>query len=106
MHLDTRLMILAKDKAIVHAASFQSADLDYLKSKYQCIEVTDAEAKALATNVIALNPETLVVERRQHRLQSELIQHGFKVEAVDYSEPIILGGSFRCTTLTLSRDNG
>ncbi|MCI5071711.1 arginine deiminase family protein [bacterium] len=105
MHLDTRLMILSKDKAVIHRASFKEQDVQYLQKKYTLIEVNDEEAKQLATNVVVLNPETIIVEQQQQRLRSELKQHGFKVETLSYSEPIKLGGSFRCTSLTLAREH-
>ncbi len=104
MHLDTRLMIVSKDIAIIHRSSFNEKDIEYLQKKYTLIEVSDEEAKLLATNVVLLNPETIIVEQQQKRLQNELKQHGFKIEKLSYSEPIKLGGSFRCTSLTLSRE--
>lgn len=104
MHLDTRLMILSKNLAVIHRPSFTEQDVEYLQSKYSLIDVTDDEAYNLATNVILLNPKTVVVEHRQQRLCNELKDHGFNVEVLPYSEPIKLGGSFRCTSLALSRE--
>lgn len=103
MHLDTRLMILAKDIAVIHRPSFSKPDLKYLEDKYKLIDVKDEEAHHLATNVILLNPKTVLIEQTQQRLSEQLKSHGFKVEMLAYSEPIRLGGSFRCTSLALSR---
>lgn len=103
MHLDTRLVLLPKNIALIYPKSFKKEDFDELKSRYILIEIYDDEVKKLGTNVFAVDPETLVVPLQHMRVADELKQHKFKLEIVDYTEPINLGGSFRCTTMPLER---
>ena len=104
MHLDTRLTLLPKQIALVNISAFQNTDLNFLRSNYKIIEVHDSETKKLGTNVFVINPETIVVPMQHIRIAKEIESFGLKVELVDYTEPINLGGSFRCTTLPLLRE--
>ena len=104
MHLDTRLTLLPNNYAIAHLEAFQAEDRNFLNDQFTVIPVTRAEADKLGTNVFIVNPETIFIEASQTRIQNELKLAGFKIEAIPYSEPIALGGSFRCTTLPLQRN--
>lgn len=104
MHLDTRLTLMPNNIALINASTFDTTTLESLTKKYDCIAVTDEETKKLGTNVFVLNPETVVVPEQHRRIGGELAQKGLKVEYIDYTEPINLGGSFRCTTLPLVRE--
>jgi N-dimethylarginine dimethylaminohydrolase len=104
MHLDTRMTILPGKNLLIYPGAFTRPDLEYLRERFNFIEVTEEEALSLGTNVFIINPETIVVNKAHRRIQSELQQKGFKVEVVDYSEPIVLEGSFRCTTLPVWRE--
>jgi len=103
MHLDTRLTLLPNNYALAHLEAFQEQDQDFLNQQFTVIPVTKEEADKLGTNVFIVNPETIFVEASQTRIQNEIKSAGFKMESVPYTEPIALGGSFRCTTLPLQR---
>ena len=103
MHLDTRLTLLPNRYALAHLEAFQPEDRTFLQEHFTVIPVTKAETDKLGTNVFIVNPETIFVEASQTRIQDELATAGFTIEVVPYSEPIALGGSFRCTTLPLER---
>lgn len=103
MHLDTVLTLLPKNNALVCLEYFKAEDQAYLKSRFNLIPVTKEERLLLGTNVFVVNPETIFVEKSSKRVQEELSKVGFRIESVAYSEPIALGGSFRCTTLPLIR---
>lgn len=104
MHLDTRLTLLPKQTALVNISAFSNTDIEFLKGKYRIIEVHDNETKKLGTNVFVVNPETVVVPTQHIRIAKEIENFDLKIELVDYTEPINLGGSFRCTTLPLVRE--
>jgi N-dimethylarginine dimethylaminohydrolase len=104
MHLDTCLTVLPNKYCLVYLPAFAKNDQEYLSQHYKLIPITAAEKAILGTNVFIVNPETIFVESRHKRIQSELKKAGFKVETIDYTEPIVLGGSFRCTTLPLVRE--
>jgi N-dimethylarginine dimethylaminohydrolase len=103
MHLDTRLTILPNNFALGHLEAFTAADQEFIKKTYKIIPTTKEETQYLGTNVFVVNPETIFVEQSQRRIQDQLKQANFNVESIAYSEPIALGGSFRCTTLPLVR---
>ena len=103
MHLDTRLTLLPNKVALVNISAFKENDLEYLKSKFNIIEIFDSETKKLGTNIFVINPETIVVPKQHIRIAKEIEKYELKIELVDYSEPINLGGSFRCTTLPIER---
>jgi len=103
MHLDTRMTLLSERHALVHAPSFTEADLRRLRERFELIEITDAECRGLATNVLMIDPETVVLDRRQHRIAGRLRQLGFRPVELDYSEPIAVSGSFRCASMPLAR---
>jgi len=104
MHLDTRMTLLPDNYTLVHLNTFSKEDQDYISEKYKIISVSKEETKTLGTNVFIVNPDTIIVEERQKRIGAELINAGFNVEYVGYSEPIVLDGSFHCTTLPLIRE--
>ena len=103
MHLDTRLTLLPRNTALIIPEAFQKTDLEMLKKRYTLIPVLQQEAIDLGTNVLVVNPETVFSPTHNVRINKELIQAGFRVETIDYTEPINFGGSFRCTTLPLRR---
>ena len=104
MHLDTRFTVMPNNIALINKSAFRKKQLDKLSSKYNLIEVFDDETKKLGTNMFVINPKTVVVPKQHSRIAKELEEKGLKIEMIEYSEPINLGGSFRCTTLPLERD--
>lgn len=103
MHLDTRMTILPGRRLLICPTPFQPADLDMLGRRFTMIEVTDAEARAMGTNVFVINPETVVVHAEFDRIADAIRTEGLNVEPIDYSEPNALLGSFRCATMPLAR---
>jgi len=104
MHLDTRLTLLPRGYALIIPEAFTKEDFDMLNNRYKLIHVLPEEALDLGTNVLVINPETICSPKQNGRINDMLTHEGFNVEVIDYSEPIALGGSFRCTTLPLVRD--
>lgn len=103
MHLDTRLTLLPNQVALIYPPAFHELDLAWLSGQYRLITVLETELIELGTNVFVINPETIVSPLHNQRINQQLADLGFKVEAVDYTQPINLGGSFRCTTMPLVR---
>lgn len=104
MHLDTRLTLLPRDYALIISEAFTDEDLELIKGRYKLLHVLPEEALDLATNVFMVNPETIFSPKHNTRINEMLKKEGFNLEIVDYTEPIALGGSFRCTTMPLVRD--
>jgi N-dimethylarginine dimethylaminohydrolase len=104
MHLDTRLNLLPNHIALIYPEAFSRLDLRYLQDKYRLIPVSGDEAIKLGTNILIVNPETVFIPTQHQRIARIISDYGLNTELVDYSEPIALGGSFRCTTLPLVRE--
>jgi N-dimethylarginine dimethylaminohydrolase len=103
MHLDTRMTILPERNLLICPSAFQHEDLDMLRRRFSVIEVTDAEALAMGTNVFVIDPETVVVHAEFGRISRAIEDRGLKVEPLNFSEPNALLGSFRCATMPLAR---
>ncbi|HZZ98834.1 MAG TPA: arginine deiminase family protein [Candidatus Saccharimonadia bacterium] len=103
MHLDTRFTILPKNHALIVPTAFKPNDLARLKKRFTLLPVFEEETLDLATNVFLVNPETIFSAKHNRRINAMLINAGFHLEELNYTEPINLGGSFRCTTLPLVR---
>lgn len=106
MHLDTRMNILPNRYLLIYQETFAShpEDLDYLRRRFEFIEVTEEEAKSLATNVLVVDLDTIIMDERQERIIKLLQDRRFNVETMNYSEPQrAFSGSFHCTTLPLRR---
>ncbi len=70
---------------------------------YDLIGVTREEQQRLGTNVLSLDPQTVVSQPTSQRINDEMRARGITVIEVPYSEPPKTGGSFRCCTLPLYR---
>jgi dimethylargininase len=103
VHLDDHFTIVAPGTALVHRDVFSSAQLRWFEQHFDLINVTDAEARAVQANILAIAPDTVVVATGSHRIARELAARGLQVLTVDYSEVTRIPGSVRCTTLPLTR---
>jgi N-dimethylarginine dimethylaminohydrolase len=103
MHLDTRMTILPNRHLLICPTPFTPEDRAMLAERFTIIEVSDAEAVAMATNVFVPNPETVIVHAGFDRIAKEIAATGVRVERLDWSEPNALLGSFRCATMPLRR---
>ena len=103
MHLDCKMTILPKGLALIYPPVFAPEDFDMLRKRFRLIALTEAECASMASNVFVINPETIVVDPSHARIIERLREEGLNVEEVDYSEPIALCGSFRCSTMPLHR---
>ncbi|WP_025842783.1 dimethylarginine dimethylaminohydrolase family protein [Porphyromonas gingivicanis] len=109
LHLDCAFQPISKGRAVVYPNAFVDPQ------EYQIIEdifgtenlfkVTDQEARALTTNFVSLNPETVITEERFERLNSFLANEWkMQVERVPYHEISKEGGLLRCSTCPLLRE--
>jgi len=68
MHLDTRLTLLPNNVVLANLSAFEKDSLEYLNTTHDVIEVTNAETKKLGTNVLVINPETILVPTQHIRI--------------------------------------
>jgi N-dimethylarginine dimethylaminohydrolase len=56
-------------------------------------------------NMLAVNPDTVIMDRNQPNLIAQLEQRGFTVIPLELRHSRTLGGGFHCVTLDLVRSN-
>ncbi|MCQ9184345.1 N-dimethylarginine dimethylaminohydrolase [Streptomyces sp. IBSBF 2953] len=103
VHLDDHFTIVAPDTALIHREVFPLGELRFFEQHFALVDVTDAEARAVQANVLAIAPDTVIVTAGSDRIAGQLAARGLEVLAVDYSEVTRIPGSLRCTTLPLTR---
>lgn len=107
LHLDCCLNPLGLGHLLIHPASLQDNDARtwQLLESYPWIEVDDTEREHLATNLLSIDPGTIIA--RDHdscrRVNRVLGDAGYNVEAIGFDGVPATGGSFRCASLALCR---
>lgn len=104
VHLDDHLAVVAPGTALIHREVFTAHQNRWFDAHFDhLVPVTDAEARTVQVNVLAIAPTTVVVPTGSDRIAAALAALGLEVLAVDYSEVTRIPGSLRCTTLPLLR---
>jgi len=102
MHLDCCLTIIEPKLAVINKESLKQP-LPYPLNEYEFIEVDAKTRKELGTNVLVIDPKTIIVQARHITLQDKLKGKGFKVIPIDFTNHANTHGAFRCVTCPLSR---
>lgn len=113
LHLDCAFTILGDDRALACPELFANKeDIIYFQRLFRngVITVSEKEAKALATNLLHINPETILTitnphdpERRSFQITTTLSKL-YNVIEIDYSEMAKAIGSVRCSILPIYRE--
>jgi N-dimethylarginine dimethylaminohydrolase len=107
LHLDCCLNPLGLGHLLMHRDSLHDIDDETLQvlETLEWIDVDAVEREHLATNLLSINPGTVVA--RDHpacsRVNRVLSGLGYSVEAVGFDGVPATGGSFRCASLALNR---
>lgn len=104
LHLDCAFNPVGKKCALIYPEGLKNIP-DEIKNTYTLIEVSDQAQKALATNILSLDPETVI--SRKHpacaSVNKSLEDAGLQVLTLSFDGAPATGGSFRCCTLPLVR---
>ena len=75
--------------------------------QYDWLEVDAVEREHLATNILSINPSTLIARQGDTcaRVNQKLKSVGYQVEEVPFDGVPATGGSFRCASLVLLRQS-
>ena len=105
LHLDCTFQPIGTDEAIIYSDGFQNSPREILDifPKDKLIEIDIKEKAMMFPNIFSISPTKIVIEKGFVRLKDELIERGYQVFEVDYSETSKLGGLLRCSTLPLRR---
>ena len=108
LHLDCCFQPIGKDKAILHKNGFLvESEYEWLLNFFgpkNVFEITKEEMYQMNSNIFSISEEVIVSEKNFTRLNSWLIEQGFTVEEVSYSEISKQEGLLRCSTMPLIRD--
>lgn len=109
LHLDCCLNPLGAGHLLIHPDSLEGNSDDSWRAlqSFEWIPVDADEREYLATNVLSINPKTIIA--RDHptcaRVNRALRDLGYKVEQLSFDGVPATGGSFRCASLVLERTN-
>ena len=102
LHLDCSFLPVGDGYALIYPGGMRDVPAA-VRDTYELIEVNRAEQQVLGTNVLSIDPSTVISQPTSERINAEMRARGIAVIEVPYSEPPKTGGSFRCCTLPLHR---
>ncbi|MFF2084449.1 dimethylarginine dimethylaminohydrolase family protein [Nocardia sp. NPDC058176] len=102
LHLDCALGLVREGLAIRCGDRLPDGVPDSLRD-WDFIEVSEAEAAAMATNGLPIDPDTYITDPAFDRVGRALEVRGVTVEYIDFAVSRLFGGAFRCSTQPLSR---
>ncbi len=109
LHLDCCLAPLGMGHLLIHPESLEaSAEATWqVLERYEWINVNTVEREHLATNVLSINPNTIIARNHPScaRVNGAIKALGYTVEEIEFDGVPATGGSFRCASLVLSRQH-
>lgn len=104
LHLDCVFNILSPNEGLIFPGVINKKEASLLASRYDLIEVTEEEQFTLGTNVLSIGNKKVLSLPINEKVNKELQKRGYEVIEVDITEIIKSGGSFRCCTLPILRE--
>ena len=115
VHIDSTIMPLREGLVMLNASRVTEANCPRVFDDWQKIWVTDDmivpqnfyqypyASKWIAMNMLAVDPETVIVDAAQTQLHNILQKHGIDIIPLTLSHSRTLGGGFHCVTLDTRR---
>lgn len=104
LHLDCVFNILSEKDALIYKHAFEEKDYQMLASTFNVIEVEKEEQFTMGTNVLSIGNNKVLSLPVNKNVNAALRESGYDVLEVDISEIIKSGGSFRCCSMPLYRE--
>ncbi|MDW0109936.1 dimethylarginine dimethylaminohydrolase family protein [Sporosarcina aquimarina] len=105
LHLDCVFNVLSEDKGLYFPEAFDAETRKKLESMYKLIEVNKQEQFTMGTNVLSIGDGQLFSLPQNPEVNAAMRNEGFNVIEVDFSEIIKSGGSFRCCSMPVVRND-
>jgi glycine amidinotransferase/scyllo-inosamine-4-phosphate amidinotransferase 1 len=115
VHIDSTITPLREGLVLLNAARVNEANCPKAFTDWEKIYVTEDQivaqdfyqypyaSKWIAMNMLAINPETVIIDAAQKELITILKQHGIDSIPLTLSHSRTLGGGFHCVTLDIRR---
>ncbi|WP_216827716.1 dimethylarginine dimethylaminohydrolase family protein [Alkalihalobacterium elongatum] len=104
LHLDCVFNVISPNEALIFPEALEQKEIDILGERYDLIEVSEEEQFTLGTNVLSIGNKKIISLPINKQVNKQLRDRGFEVIEVDITEIIKSGGSFRCCTLPVLRE--
>lgn len=105
LHLDCVFNIISPTEALIYREGMGSKEVNILASHYDLIDVSREEQFTLGTNVLSIGNKKVFSLPINKHVNDQLRKRGYEVIEVAFSEIIKSGGSFRCCTMPLIRED-
>lgn len=105
LHLDCVFNVLSPDTGVYFPEAFDNGTRKKLESMYDLIEVNKNEQFTMGTNVLSIGEGQLFSLPQNSEVNTAMRNKGFTVIEVDFSEIIKSGGSFRCCSMPVIRND-
>ena len=109
LHLDCCLNPLGKGHLLIHPESLEgnSDAIWKVLNQYEWIRVNAMEREHLATNILSIDHNTIIARNHYScaRVNGVIEELGYCVEEIKFDGVPATGGSLRCASLVLSREN-
>jgi N-dimethylarginine dimethylaminohydrolase len=113
VHIDSTIVPIREGLVLLNGTRVNEANCPKVFESWDKIYVDDVVAqgfyqypyasKWVGMNMLAVNPDTVIMDRNQPKLIAELEQRNFIVIPLELRHSRTLGGGFHCVTLDLQR---
>jgi len=113
VHIDSTIVPLREGLVMLNASRVTEATVPRAFKQWQKIWVNEVVAqefyqypyasKWIALNMLVVDPNTVIVDRKQQQLIAKLESHQFTVIPLELRHSRTLGGGFHCVTLDILR---
>jgi N-dimethylarginine dimethylaminohydrolase len=104
LHLDCALSLVCNGFMVICKKAFLD-NVPHILHTWKAIEVNLQEASALATNGLSISESVYITDPEFERIGLQIESEGLQVEYIDFSISRSFGGSFRCSTQPLWRED-
>jgi glycine amidinotransferase/scyllo-inosamine-4-phosphate amidinotransferase 1 len=115
VHIDSTIVPLREGLVLLNGSRVNGGNCPRVFADWEKIYVDDVvpqefyqypyASKWIALNMFSVDPQTVILDKRQHALSSILEKRGFTVIPLELRHSRTLGGGFHCVTLDLVRSD-
>lgn len=104
LHLDCVFQPVSDDLALIYRKAIKPESIKKLEKRFSLIDVPEEEQFHLGVNILSIGNGKIIALPMNKQTNKSLEEKGFVILEVEFSEIIKSGGSFRCVTLPVLRE--